>query len=84
MCFKMRIVRTLRMAVVSRRDLSFSSLSRRKPFRKQKTHVLEGAATVATTMAEESSSVQSFTQPGTTYSVRAITYSDTSGTGYGL
>ena len=34
---KMRSVRTIRMAVVSRRDLSFSTLSRRKPFPKKRT-----------------------------------------------
>ena len=34
---KNRSVRTIKMAVVSRRDLSFSTLSRRKPFTKKRT-----------------------------------------------
>ena len=34
---KMRSVRTIRMAVVSRRDLSFSTPSRRRPFTKKLT-----------------------------------------------
>ena len=46
---KNRNVRTIRMAVVSRRDLSYSTLSRRKPFPKK--HTFGGAA--ATTAAEE-------------------------------
>ena len=39
--FKMRSVRTIRMAVVSRRDLSFPTLSRRKLFPPQ-THISGG------------------------------------------
>ena len=35
---KVRSVRTIRMAVVSRRDLSFSTLSQRKPFPTKTTH----------------------------------------------
>ena len=47
---KNRSVRTIRMAVVSRRDLSYSTLSRRKPFPKK--HTFWGATAAATTAEE--------------------------------
>ena len=49
---KNRSVRTIKVAVVSRRDLSFSTLSQRKPFTKN-TQILGVATTAATAAAEE-------------------------------